>query len=57
MFDVVVSFLTEFDVYGMLRKVYECEDVYKARELYRAMLDDYASSIEEGTVSVETDAI
>ena len=57
MFDVVVSFLTEYDEFGMVRKVYECEDVYKARELYRAMLDDYASSIEEGTVSVETDAI
>ena len=56
MFDVVISFLTEFDEYGMVRKVYEFEDLYKAREFYRAMLDDYASSIEEGTVSIITDA-
>ena len=56
MFDVVISFLTEFDECGMIRKVYEFEDVYKARKFYRAMLDDYASGIEEGTVSVITDA-
>ena len=56
MFDVVVSYLTEFDEYGMVHKVYEFDDVYKAREFYRVMLDDYASSIEEGTVSVVTDA-
>ena len=57
MFDVVVSFLTEFDECGMVRKVYEFEDAYKARKFYRTMLDDYASSIEEGTVSIITDAI
>ena len=56
MFDVVISFLTEFDEYGMVRKVYEFEDVYKARKFYFAMLDDYASSIKEGTVSIITDA-
>ena len=56
MFDVVVSFLTEFDEHGMVRKVYEFEDVYKARKFYRTMLANYASSIEEGTVSIVTDA-
>ena len=57
MFDVVISFLTEFDEFGMVRKIYEFSDVWKAREFYYAKLDDYSSAIEEGSVSVETDAL
>ena len=55
MFYVVVSFLTEVDEYGIVRKGYEFSDEQEANEYYQTLLNRYSSSIEEGLVSIGID--